>query len=108
MATNIQDNKAVIELVDMSSKMQEYGISTALRALNKYNHEYKIATFIKREFDKKYGQTWHCIVGHNFGSCVSRENKHFIHSSSGGMAILLYKTGKLFSHLFSKVIMKIK
>ncbi len=92
----------------MSSEMQEYAISTALRALNKYNNEYKIATFIKREFDKKYGQTWHCIVGHNFGSCVSRENEHFIYFSSGRMAILLYKTGKLFSHLFSKPIKKIK
>jgi dynein light chain LC8-type len=61
----------------MPSEMQEYAISTALRTLNKYNDEYKIATFIKREFDKKCGQTWHCIVGHNFDSCASRENKHF-------------------------------
>lgn len=28
---------------------------------------------IKREFDKKYGPTWHCIVGRNFGSYVTHE-----------------------------------
>jgi len=29
---------------------------------------------IKKEFDKKYGPTWHVIVGRNFGSYVTRES----------------------------------
>jgi hypothetical protein len=39
----------------------------ARQALEKYNIEKDIATHIKKEFDKKYGPTWHCIVGRNFG-----------------------------------------
>ena len=26
------------------------------------------AAYIKKEFDKKYNPTWHCVVGRNFGS----------------------------------------
>ena len=38
-----------------------------LQALERYNIEKDIAAFIKKEFDKKYNATWHCIVGRNFG-----------------------------------------
>ena len=37
------------------------------QALEKYNVEKDIAAYIKKEFDKKYNPTWHCIVGRNFG-----------------------------------------
>ncbi len=42
----------------------------SLQALEKYNVEKDIAAFIKKEFDKKYNPTWHCIVGRNFGECA--------------------------------------
>lgn len=38
-----------------------------MKALDKYNVEKDIAAYIKKEFDKKYNPTWHCIVGRNFG-----------------------------------------
>ena len=38
-----------------------------VQALEKYNIEKDIAAFIKKEFDRKYNPTWHCIVGRNFG-----------------------------------------
>jgi hypothetical protein len=38
------------------------------QALERYNIEKDIAAFIKKEFDKKYNATWHCIVGRNFGA----------------------------------------
>ena len=30
--------------------------------------EKDIAEYIKKEFDKIHGSTWHCIVGRNFGT----------------------------------------
>ena len=33
--------------------------------------EKDVAEYIKKEFDKKHGPTWHCIVGKNFGICFS-------------------------------------
>ena len=38
-----------------------------LQALEKFTVEKDIAGFIKKEFDKKHGPTWHCIVGRHFG-----------------------------------------
>ena len=49
--------------------------------------------YIKKEFDKKYNPTWHCIVGRNFGSYVTHETKHFIYFYLGQVAILLFKSG---------------
>lgn len=52
-----------------------------------------IAAHIKKEFDKKYNPTWHCVVGRNFGSYVTHETKHFIYFYLGQVAILLFKSG---------------
>lgn len=43
--------------------MQQDAIDIATQALEKFNIEKDIAAFIKKEFDKKYNPTWHCIVG---------------------------------------------
>lgn len=37
------------------------------QALEKYTVEKDIAGYIKKEFDKKHGPMWHCIVGRHFG-----------------------------------------
>ena len=65
----MSDRKAVIKNADMAEDMQQDAIDCATQALEKYNIEKDIAAFIKKEFDKKYNPTWHCIVGRNFGSC---------------------------------------
>jgi len=58
------------------------------QALEKYNIEKDIAAFIKKEFDKKFNPTWHCIVGRNFGSYVTHETKHFIYFYLGAFFLL--------------------
>ena len=63
----MSDRKAVIKNADMAEDMQQDAIDCATQALEKYNIEKDIAAFIKKEFDKKYNPTWHCIVGRNFG-----------------------------------------
>merc|ERR1711982_189986 len=67
------DRKAVIKNADMSEDMQQDAVECATQALEKYNIEKDIAAYIKKEFDKKYNPTWHCIVGRNFGSYVTHE-----------------------------------
>ncbi len=58
---------------------QQDAVDCATQALEKYNIEKDVAAYIKKEFDKKYNPTWHCIVGRNFGSYVTHETKHFIY-----------------------------
>ncbi|KAL1511850.1 hypothetical protein AB1Y20_005135 [Prymnesium parvum] len=90
---SMADRKAVIKNADMSEDMQQDAIDCATQALEKYNIEKDIAAFVKKEFDKKYNPTWHCIVGRNFGSYVTHETKHFIYFYLGQVAILLFKSG---------------
>jgi len=87
------DRKAVIKNADMAEEMSQDAIDCANQALEKFNIEKDIAAFIKKEFDKKYNPTWHCIVGRNFGSYVTHETKHFIYFYMGQVAILLFKSG---------------
>ena len=87
------DRKAVVKNADMSEDMQQDSIDIATQAMEKFNIEKDIAAFIKKEFDKKYNPTWHCIVGRNFGSYITHETKHFIYFYLGQVAILLFKSG---------------
>ncbi|TNN11954.1 Dynein light chain 2, cytoplasmic [Schistosoma japonicum] len=61
------ERKAVIKNADMSEDMQQDVVGICSDALDKYNIEKDIAAYIKKECDKKYNPTWHCIVGRNFG-----------------------------------------
>ncbi|CAH8486267.1 unnamed protein product [Schistosoma bovis] len=61
------EHKAVVKNADMSDDMQQEAVDCAAQALEKYSVEKDIAAFIKKEFDRKYNSTWHCIVGRNFG-----------------------------------------
>lgn len=92
-STKMSDRKAVIKNADMGEEMQQDAVDCATQALEKYNIEKDIAAYIKKEFDKKYNPTWHCIVGRNFGSYVTHETRHFIYFYLGQVAILLFKSG---------------
>lgn len=63
--------RAVIKNVDMSEEMQNVCINNAVAAMEKNPVEKDIAAEIKKEFDKKFGPTWHVVVGKNFGSYVT-------------------------------------
>ena len=50
-------------------------------------------TKAKEFFDKKYQPNWHCVVGKNFYSSFSHEEKTYIFFSVGQISVLLYKVG---------------
>ncbi|ORY77021.1 dynein light chain 1 protein DLC-1 [Protomyces lactucae-debilis] len=73
--------------------MQQDAIDTATAAMEKHNVEKDIAAYIKQDFDRRFGTTWHVIVGRNFGSYVTHETRHFIYFYLGQMAFLIFKSG---------------
>ncbi|XP_030848195.1 dynein light chain LC6, flagellar outer arm [Strongylocentrotus purpuratus] len=89
----MSERKVVIKNVDMSEDMLQDATNVAGQAIDKFTIEKDIAAYIKKEFDKKYNPTWHCIVGRNFGSYVTHETKHFIYFYLGQVAFLLFKSG---------------
>ncbi|CAE7367372.1 hypothetical protein FNF31_04610 [Cafeteria roenbergensis] len=87
------ERSAIVKNADMSEDVQQDAVDTAVQAMEKFSIEREIAAFIKKEFDRKYSPTWHCVVGRNFGSYVTHETKHFIYFYLGQVAILLFKSG---------------
>ncbi|CAF2231724.1 dynein light chain LC6, flagellar outer arm [Brassica rapa] len=85
--------RAVIKSADMKEDMQKEAIDIAITAFEKNSVEKDIAENIKKEFDKKHGATWHCIVGRNFGSYVTHETNHFVYFYLDQKAVLLFKSG---------------
>ncbi|KAG2398430.1 Dynein light chain [Vigna angularis] len=58
--------KVIIKSADMIPDMQKEAVDIAVAAFEKYNVEKDVAEQVKKEFDKRHGPTWHCIVGRNF------------------------------------------
>ena len=90
-ATQASGSRLILSPGGSAASMPALASSTSLRceleparepssqAMERYNVEKDIAAYIKKEFDKKYNPTWHCIVGRNFGSYVTHETKNFIY-----------------------------
>lgn len=76
----------------MSEDMKAHVFEVSQKAVDDNQKTVDIAAVIKKDMDKKYGPTWHCIVGKNFGSFVSHEGGNFIYFYQGNLAILLFKT----------------
>ncbi|KFP56244.1 Dynein light chain 1, cytoplasmic [Cariama cristata] len=87
------DQTAAIKDTDISKEMQQDAVEFTILAIEKCNVEREIATVVKREFEKKYGPTWHCILGRKFGSFVSHETKHLIFFLVLGVNVLLFEAG---------------
>ncbi|GAV64148.1 Dynein_light domain-containing protein [Cephalotus follicularis] len=85
--------RIIIKSADMKDHMQKEAVDIAISAFEKHSVEKDVAEHIKKEFDKKYGPTWHCIVGRNFGSYVTHETHHFVYFYLDQKAVLLFKSG---------------
>jgi len=85
----------VVSDMDEHGEMKSDAFSFAKEALDssETKEEKDVSAHIKRKFDKKYGPTWHCIVGSDFKAHVSHESKHFIFFYIGKTAICLFKSG---------------
>lgn len=57
--------------------MQRQAVDITSSAMVKFDVEKDIAMYIKKEFDRLFGTTWHCVVGKNFGSFVTHGECHF-------------------------------
>ncbi|KAK9971126.1 hypothetical protein ABG768_027018 [Culter alburnus] len=77
---------------DMSDEMQREAFQVALLAVNMYKEDNDIARYIKKEFDRKHGNTWQCIIGSS-GYSVTHNPNSYIDFSVDDKKITLFKTG---------------
>ncbi|CAG2114208.1 unnamed protein product [Medioppia subpectinata] len=87
------EEKPAVRSADMSVAMQAVALEVGAEAVAKYTVEREIAAHIKKDFDRRYGPTWHCIVGRNYGSFVTHIQNNFIYYYIDKLAILLFKAG---------------
>ncbi|XP_052140727.1 uncharacterized protein LOC127760498 [Oryza glaberrima] len=79
---------------DMSPFMQLHAFRCAKRShdsLDKFSSR-QLAHDVKKEFDKVYGPTWHCIVGTSYGSFVTHARGCFLYFSMDKIIVMLFKT----------------
>ncbi|TGZ66879.1 hypothetical protein CRM22_005105 [Opisthorchis felineus] len=60
--------RAVVKSAVMSEDMLNEAIYISADVVKKHKKQKKIAEEVKKAMDKKYGPTWHCVVGKNYGS----------------------------------------
>ncbi len=60
---------------------------------SKAEYQTLIAKSIKTAMEKKYGCTWHCAIGKNFGADIRYESSHIAYMKRGDDFILLWKAG---------------
>ncbi|KAG2250713.1 hypothetical protein Bca52824_080849 [Brassica carinata] len=72
------EGKAMVEDSDMPVKMQVQAMALASQALDLFDVVdcKSIAGHIKKEFDKRYGSGWQCVVGSNFGSMEQEQESY--------------------------------
>lgn len=90
--TRIDSDEFKIQAADMPLHMQRAALSGAVNSCKLYKTEKSIAESIKSDFDTMYGPTWHCIVGRNWGSCVTHSKQCYIRILYKDLTILLYKS----------------
>eukprot|EP01012_Entosiphon_sulcatum_P019389 TRINITY_DN2424_c0_g1_i1.p2 TRINITY_DN2424_c0_g1~~TRINITY_DN2424_c0_g1_i1.p2 ORF type:complete len:105 (-),score=26.68 TRINITY_DN2424_c0_g1_i1:19-333(-) len=86
-------NYALIKLSDMPDEMRTEAKETVVTAIEKFPDNYEAASkFVKETMDKKFGASWHCVMGEGFGFEITYELKHLMYMFFGGyIAILVFK-----------------
>ncbi|CAH8827034.1 unnamed protein product [Trichobilharzia szidati] len=82
---------ARIKSTDMPESMQSVAVDCCAAACERFSEDREIAKYIKKEFDKRFGGTWQCVVGKRFGCYVSHKEKNFIYFHLKFNAVLLYQ-----------------
>ncbi|XP_022751705.1 dynein light chain 1, cytoplasmic-like [Durio zibethinus] len=87
------EGKAVIKETDMPEKMQNQAMASASQALDLYDVSdcISIAAHIKKEFDKKYGAGWQCVVGSKFGCFFTHTKGTFVYFALGTLNFLIFR-----------------
>ncbi|XP_077531596.1 uncharacterized protein LOC144143739 [Haemaphysalis longicornis] len=81
-----------VQAADMPQEMQRAAVESASQAVKLYSTEKHVAESIKQDFDQMFQPTWHCVVGRNWGSCVTHSKQCYVRMAYRDMTILLYRS----------------
>lgn len=88
-------SKPIVKYSDMPTEMGAETVEIITMAVDKFqatkNYE-SAAQLVKNTLDKKFGSTWHCVMGEGFGFDITCQRKFLLHVYYGQAAILCYKS----------------
>lgn len=104
MGEPLSDQKFEIKETDMEEHISEVTIDIVKQSQKLYSVDkvcrlqhpgslQDVAAYIKEEMDKRFGPTWHVVVGRSFGSRVSYEMSHFLLLKVNKTSIMIFKCG---------------
>jgi dynein light chain 4, axonemal len=78
---------------DMSEEMKVDCREIVVNAIEKHEDSYELAAkYVKEQMDKKFGPSWHCVIGEGFGFEITYELKHLMYMfHKGYIAIVVFK-----------------
>ncbi|KAA0157556.1 hypothetical protein FNF27_00562 [Cafeteria roenbergensis] len=87
--------KPLVKHTDMPHEMSSEAVEIVVSAVDKYltseNFE-KASQMIKENMDKRYGPTWHCVIGEGFGFEITYESRQVLYMQyQERHSILVYK-----------------
>nr|XP_002127309.1 uncharacterized protein LOC100185458 [Ciona intestinalis] len=86
-----QRSTKMVTFSSMEQSMEEVAAEICVKAVVKYGLEEDIAEHIKTTFEARFGQTWHCAVGSNFGSAIHHITNEYIEVSMPQVSVLLFR-----------------
>eukprot|EP00483_Globobulimina_turgida_P010149 UN10168 len=89
--------KGLIRYCDMNSELSNEAVDVIISAIDKHQTNFEVvqnecSKQIKETMDKRFGATWHCIIGENYGFEVTHEQENLLYLFyQGNIAVLLFK-----------------
>ncbi|ORX46631.1 dynein light chain 4, axonemal-like protein [Piromyces finnis] len=86
-------NYPLVKYCDMLEEMKLEVVDLVVTALERHQGNYEgAAKTVKETMDKKYGNSWHSVVGEGFGFEITHEVKNLLYMFFGGnIGVLLWK-----------------
>ena len=80
---------------EISEEIKKEAFEIIESGINSSITEKEAAENIKRQFDKKFGPIWHCIVGRDFCYSITNQTNNCIVTNYGNLQVLIYKCGNV-------------
>ncbi|KAH9582071.1 NUDIX hydrolase domain [Trypanosoma melophagium] len=81
-------NYPLEKMSDMTEEMRAECKEIVVNAIEKHEDSYELAAkHIKEQMDKKYGASWHCVIGEGFGFEITYEMKHMMYMFHKGYVL---------------------
>ncbi|CAH8442064.1 unnamed protein product [Schistosoma turkestanicum] len=89
--SGIKQTDMLVVKCNIQDEMQGYVKTLVQKALNRYQDERELATFIKIRFDSHYQKYWQCIVGKHFDCSLEFEQAQYILLRAKDIFVLLFR-----------------